>query len=181
LCGGVAPDQVLLNKYSIGEGIAAHQDGPLYESVAAIISLNSSAMICFEEGSPKEASVNSNSSLTSASPYLDNAGISVILPSASLFVFKDKYYECYHHCIPSRSSDIVSSSCINATECNVELDQEVSRSPTCRYSLTFRIVKSVATRLEEFGPSSGEIREEVARRKSWWLSISESSWYHTQQ
>jgi hypothetical protein len=176
LCGGIAPNQVLLNRYSIGEGIAPHQDGPLYESVAAIISLESSAMIHFERGAApvSDGNASETNTFTTASPGPEDAGISVFLPASSLFVFKDKYYECCSHCVPARTSDVVSSSCINPAECNVELNQEITRSPF-RYSLTFRIVKSVATKLEEFGPSSGEMREEMARRKSWWLqSISES-------
>ena len=47
--GGHAPNQVLINVYECGAGIFSHNDGPLYESCAAILSIGSSTLLEFTQ------------------------------------------------------------------------------------------------------------------------------------
>ncbi|CAK0826618.1 unnamed protein product, partial [Prorocentrum cordatum] len=44
---GAVPDQLLVNEYAPGQGIDPHQDGPLYEPMAAIVSLGGPALLDF--------------------------------------------------------------------------------------------------------------------------------------
>jgi len=44
---GEMPNQALINRYSSGQGISAHQDGPNFKPQAAVLSLGSYATICF--------------------------------------------------------------------------------------------------------------------------------------
>ncbi len=41
------PNHVLLNEYTLGQGIMPHKDGPLYEPLVAILSVDGPAMLCF--------------------------------------------------------------------------------------------------------------------------------------
>ena len=41
------PNHVLINSYNRGQGIAPHQDGPLYEPLVAILSLDGPALLQF--------------------------------------------------------------------------------------------------------------------------------------
>ena len=100
---------------------------------------------------------------------------SVMLPPRSLLVFNDICYEKYVHAIDAVESDIIDDTCVNANLCDVTIGQIV---PRCRkrYSLTFRIVKTVAYIIDEFGPCTTELREEINRRKVWWSkAISEDN------
>eukprot|EP00613_Pedinella_sp_CCMP2098_P047468 CAMPEP_0171831024 /NCGR_PEP_ID=MMETSP0992-20121227/8552_1 /TAXON_ID=483369 /ORGANISM="non described non described, Strain CCMP2098" /LENGTH=322 /DNA_ID=CAMNT_0012446399 /DNA_START=166 /DNA_END=1132 /DNA_ORIENTATION=- len=46
------PNQILLNEYRDGAGIDAHNDGPLFEPIACIVSLESDAVIHFFDPEP---------------------------------------------------------------------------------------------------------------------------------
>ena len=45
--GGEAPNQILVNVYEVGMGIKKHNDGALYESTAAILTVGGSALLEF--------------------------------------------------------------------------------------------------------------------------------------
>lgn len=47
------PNHVLLNTYAPSSGIFDHQDGPVYEPIACILSLNSPAIMHFKPKLPQ--------------------------------------------------------------------------------------------------------------------------------
>ena len=49
---GEEPNHVLLNAYMPGQGIMAHQDGPLYHPGACIVSLSSPTVLHFTRKGP---------------------------------------------------------------------------------------------------------------------------------
>ena len=49
---GKEPNHVLLNAYMPGQGIMAHQDGPLYHPGACIVSLSSPTVMHFTRKGP---------------------------------------------------------------------------------------------------------------------------------
>jgi hypothetical protein len=164
--GGTTPNQVLLNRYLPGQGIGYHQDGPLYESVAAILSVNNSAVLKFREGGTRTSRNDSE-----AEPTEDDCGQpAVFLPGSSLLIFSNTWYDDCAHSVAACLSDEITSSVLNAGVCGMQVGQKVNRDPCYRYSLTFRVVKSVSVKLEEFGPCNTEMREEICRRQAWWLS-----------
>mmetsp|Transcript_8012 Transcript_8012/g.20547 ORF Transcript_8012/g.20547 Transcript_8012/m.20547 type:complete len:223 (+) Transcript_8012:297-965(+) len=86
-------NHVLVNKYDQGEGIMAHQDGPAYWPVVAIVSLGSVAVLHFYEKEDDE-------STPEARPVC-----SVLLEPRSLLVFMDDAYTGCLHGIASTESD----------------------------------------------------------------------------
>eukprot|EP00035_Acanthoeca_spectabilis_P005987 m.119390 g.119390 ORF g.119390 m.119390 type:complete len:95 (-) comp13294_c0_seq1:390-674(-) len=84
--------QVLLNYYDPGQGIDAHNDGPLYQPLAAIISLGSNAILSFSDLQKSDDSV-----------------ASVVLTPGSLLVFDRDAYTTLRHGIDG-SFDVVLTS-----------------------------------------------------------------------
>ncbi|KAJ9468229.1 hypothetical protein DIPPA_04415 [Diplonema papillatum] len=79
--GGPAVNQILLNEYTGGRGIAAHKDGPNYDPpAAAVLSLLSDARMVFRSPDGIEKRVN--------------------LPRKSLLVFSGEYFTDWTHCVP---------------------------------------------------------------------------------
>lgn len=160
---GERPNQVLLNFYTKGQGILAHNDGPLYNDTAAIICIGSSAVLNFEpEEKIRELTTMSFDSNDKCEPF------SVFLPPRSLLVFKNTSYSCFKHGIAPLNEDVITPRCINAQESNINVGDVISRGEQ-RYSLTFRRVKHVAKVIDEFGPANEEEASEISRRRSWWL------------
>ncbi|KAK3261660.1 hypothetical protein CYMTET_29442, partial [Cymbomonas tetramitiformis] len=83
-----APNHVLVNEYQPGEGIMAHEDGPLYFPLVAILSLRSSAVIRFTR---KQPSLNSGVEENHADSRPEV--VSLVLRPRSLLIFKDAAYQ----------------------------------------------------------------------------------------
>jgi len=112
-----APDQCFVNRYSPGQGIDAHMDGPRFHSEVAIVSLQNPASIFFGLIDKK------------ARPDLPRR-LEVLLEPLSLLVFRAEAYELYVHGIDSIGPVAV---------------QKEALAP-CQYqrtSLTFRRLKHV--------------------------------------
>ena len=183
--GGDTPNQVLINVYECGSGIASHNDGPLYESCAAILSIGSSTLLEFTHpplmhNNPLTQPQHSPSSLATNHHDLDHdptttdsstmtiAPFNVFLPANSLVVFNGKAYEHYNHEIAPRTIDIVNNQCINKDVCQLNEGDALPRS-TQRFSLTFRRVANVVKVIDdEFGICSKDDRDEINRRYGWW-------------
>jgi len=187
--GDHAPDQVLLNKYQPGQGINFHNDGPLYEPTAAILSFHADDVIRFREKTPSTTAIAATVTLSSSSSSSSAASaddIHIFLPKNSLLVFSHLAYTDYVHGIvpvglrgqsPLNICDCVNSNLLHDDNHNNDEDHQVlipARSQI-RYSLTFRRLKHVSKPADEFGPCSAEERAETLRRKLWWLkSISDA-------
>jgi alkylated DNA repair protein alkB family protein 6 len=133
------PNHVLINKYSICQGIAHHTDGPNYLENVAILSLGSPCLMTFRKR------------LLSHEIGVEYEGdlFSVLLQPQSLLVFSDTLYTDYMHGIISDVTyDTIGSQiqkneqcneivdCINQTMCHVQEGDIVERGE--RISLTFR-------------------------------------------
>lgn len=77
-------NQVLLNEYSNGKGISPHQDGALYHSFAAVLSLESPAIIEFYK--EKINFVEYKKTLDTS----EKCVMSLVLQPRSLLVFTDE-------------------------------------------------------------------------------------------
>lgn len=176
------PNQVLLNCYEVGQGIAQHNDGELYESQVAIISLQSAALIDFIRTTDRTGQD------TPLSSELDSTAVcfkenecsalnnqfSILLESNSLLLFNGDAYTKYTHGIKATDRDIVDSQVLNASvlKCGSHQTDDgtvIIPRQDARYSLTFRRVKNIAVTLDEFGSCTLEMSNEIRRRKAWWL------------
>ena len=127
----LSPDHVLLNRYSPGEGILAHQDGPLYDSRVCILSLGSHAVMNFYER------------LADSLPGDQHRpAFAVYLPARSLFLFSKDLYTRYFHAIEERAEDALDGSVLNVP---AELAGQTVQRQT-RISLTIRRVHTLAER-----------------------------------
>jgi alkylated DNA repair dioxygenase AlkB len=126
------PNQVLLNSYDDGAGIDAHNDGPLFEPLACIVSLEGDALIHFYEPDtesspplpssvPETYSASASSETGAPSPpapvvvegpvrvdSLDQPKVpvcSLILRRNSCLVFSGESYERWTHAIPDAMRD----------------------------------------------------------------------------
>jgi alkylated DNA repair dioxygenase AlkB len=134
---GHVPDQVLVNEYCDGQGIDAHNDGPLFESEVCILSLESSALLEFVhpvettlEGSalnnpsPRPPLVSRAAPGAMADPAAvglvraDKAAVvvaaSVLLQPRSVVVFSGPAYAQVQHRIQGRMRDPIDVLCVNA-------------------------------------------------------------------
>lgn len=156
---GGEPNQVLVNEYEAGKGIDAHYDGPLFHSMAAIVSLQSSATLRFEEES---------SGKTVAS---------VLMPPRSLVAFGgSSYYDSLRHSVPT----VVDSEVLTDDVCVLNADCVAAWTTSAedggcrilprsrRVSLTFRRVKHVAHAADEY--IDLDLKKEAHRRLTWWVS-----------
>jgi len=148
------PNHVLLNEYQRGQGIAPHQDGPLYLPIVAILSLDGPSLLQFW------------SSLRATKS--GEAAASVLCLSNSLLVFKDEAYESHWHGIVEREADVV-----EGHTCNLQLlgdefyvGKVVERGR--RISLTVRKVLKIKDSEERI--VTQEAMEEERRKERWWLS-----------
>jgi hypothetical protein len=153
---GQIPNQVLINKYDPGQGIAHHCDGDLYLPFAAIISLGSSSVLEF-----KSLDYDNNNSCIVCSTFLS---------SRSLVGFTNDAYTSHTHGINGLIEDEINNHCINIKESNIKIGDIIPRS-NIRYSMTFRCVKTIKAIIDdEFGFTTTGEKEEFNRRQSWWLN-----------
>ena len=159
---GRTPDQVLVNSYNFSQGIGHHCDGPLYAPQVAILSLCGGAKIEFRPNQEilEENAAHRTSALKEFSLYL---------PSNSILKFSESAYQSFTHGIEPNPIDIIDDTCLNCEQAGLMIGQTIPRASR-RISLTFRFLSRVETRLDEFGVCSTEMREEIDRRKAWWLS-----------
>ena len=119
------PNHVLLNEYTNGKGISPHQDGPLYDSNAIILSLNSSARIDFltkeqdihtttNNNNEQEENISMNTKQQQQQRY--NKMESVLLMPRSLLIFNKDAYNKYYHGIKTTQLDMINL--LEKTICN---------------------------------------------------------------
>lgn len=117
-----AANHVLLNAYEPGQGILAHEDGPVYYPAACILSLGSSAVMNFRRKSHDGIE---------SKPVA-----SVLLMPGSLLVFNGEAYEACLHGIEQAREDVLDASILNLQQCGQEAGGVLARA--MRYSLTIR-------------------------------------------
>jgi alkylated DNA repair protein alkB family protein 6 len=133
LSGAPLLNHVLINAYAAGEGILAHQDGPLYFPAVAIVSLGAHGVMQF---TPHVRLLDGAAEQTKTPPTLR-----VWLPPRSLLLFRGGAYEHYLHGIEAVSED-VPASCCNPHDAAGEGEQYDRALPRKgqRLSLTCRAV-----------------------------------------
>lgn len=82
---GAPFNHVLINWYSLGEGIMDHKDGPLYDPVVAIVSLQSPTVFHFRKP------------MLERETEADNIEYRLEIPPRSLFVFTESLYADWMH------------------------------------------------------------------------------------
>lgn len=148
--GGRAPQQALVNEYAAGGGIDAHRDGPLYEGLAVVVSLESSARLDFSRRGERVASV--------------------VLRPRSLLAFSGDAYEGLEHAIAAVPADAVDGLVRNRDAAACAVGDVVARSR--RLSVTFRRFRTVARTLDGVDATllAAADRAELERRRAWWAS-----------
>jgi alkylated DNA repair protein alkB family protein 6 len=119
------PNHLLINLYEEAQGIMPHKDGPLYYPRVAIITLNGSARIDFQE------QVNSTPQN------------SLLLLPCSLLVFEHDAYTRYFHSIPFQLMDNVDETVVNWHATALPIGFQCLR--TLRVSLTILYVPNVVS------------------------------------
>lgn len=154
-------NHILVNEYLKPNGILGHEDGPQYEPIVSIVSLEGPVMLQFESKAWRRAKGEAAASahlekseerLTSLSPP-EGAILEVYLPPRSLVLFRGSFYTDYLHSVPECEIDTYHENiCLNYAEVLREsgADEvkrpsrfEVSRAPR-RVSFTYRRVLAVA-------------------------------------
>lgn len=82
------PDQIIINEYKPGQGIAPHIDSFKFGDTIATLSLNSSIIMVFENNEKK---------------------FDTLLIPRSLYILKNDIRYKYKHSIPARLSDIINN------------------------------------------------------------------------
>lgn len=124
---GGPPNHVLVNAYEPGQGIAAHEDGPLYAPAVAILSLGATAVMCFSPHARLlDAAAREGAPLPGA--------LRVFLPRRSLLVFEGQAYTDFLHGIASVSCDDTRG------VCNAPAGEGLVEREGLRVSLTVRRV-----------------------------------------
>jgi len=161
------PNQVLVNSYSPGSGIAPHKDGAeRFHATpgAAILSLASPVLIKFYKEPESSAAKGPGSLLAS-----------VLLEPRSLLCFSGESFVSVLHGIDATQSEVVGGDCVNAPPDQVGsvIERRTRLSLTCRAAKT-----SERAALQAELPTSS-IREEIVRRRRQWLgSIADSAALH---
>ncbi|KAL4561025.1 hypothetical protein LXL04_033185 [Taraxacum kok-saghyz] len=142
-------NHVLINEYLPNQGIMAHQDGPAYFPVVAILSLGSPVIMDFTPHS-SIADSTSNIQETNHGNLQNYPPFSIALMPCSLLVFKDMAYSDYLHAI--KDSEIQQyDTAVNASEVeNDDGDLKVIHRSATRVSLTCRVVSKVHKNLFRF-------------------------------
>lgn len=166
------PNQVLLNEYCGGQGINPHNDGPLYEPIAVIISLASSTLLHFLRlptgFDPSTGSVGRKGWEELGAPVAN-----VLLEPGSMLVFTGDAYTNFLHGIRDTTEEVVEACTLNRDLLNAELGQRVVRNDH-RLSLTIRAVRKISVPAGEFLQANQA--EEAQRRRVWWAqAVSEKA------
>ncbi|MEW5302657.1 MAG: hypothetical protein WDW38_011615 [Sanguina aurantia] len=126
--GGDAPNHVLLNAYSPGQGIMAHEDGPAYFPAVCILSLGASSIIRFYK--------------KQAEGVCSQPTTSVLLRPRSLLVFSEEAYTGFLHGIDQVEAETVDATVANCKQSGVLHGDSMLREGE-RVSLTIRRVVRV--------------------------------------
>ncbi|KAL6513677.1 hypothetical protein OROHE_019537 [Orobanche hederae] len=147
-------NHVLINEYLPDQGIMAHQDGPAYVPVVAILSLGSPVVMEFAPHSRFENAGNSNGDTVSDERLREYLPFSVALMPRSLLIFKDEAYSDYLHgikdCVDQRYNEAVNITSVVNNNGESGCDDAVIHRTKTRVSLTCRIVKKVHKNLIKF-------------------------------
>lgn len=174
------PNHCLLNEYDPGMGIAPHMDGPRYlaGTGAAILSLNSYALIKFSRRDPVSGS-------------LQLIG-SVLLEPRSLIHFSGDAFTTVLHAIDSVREEVVNErDCLNLAQCRLA-GVGVAGSLTgamagrrqiiiprrTRLSVTLRAARTTPRSRELRGVMSPALSEELRRRSVQWIASIRDSARH---
>jgi alkylated DNA repair protein alkB homolog 6 len=105
------PNHALVNRYEAGEGIDAHQDGPVFLPIAAILSLQSPIVMDF---------YSKNKGRTNA-PVA-----SIVLRPRSLLCMTGESYENYMHAIAQRPQDDIAENAFGSGPAKFDREQRTS-------------------------------------------------------
>lgn len=123
---GPEPNHVLINEYKPGQGIMAHQDGPLYAPRVAIVSLGSSSSFHFYD------------SLAHARDGVPI--VRLILEPRSLLVFGEHAYKGWWHEVPEGTQDRATGKEANIDALSLAWKKDREMPRRTRLSLTVRHV-----------------------------------------
>jgi len=163
------PNHVLINSYRSGQGIAPHQDGPLYRPLVAILSLNGPALLQF--WAPRQdhdgAALAPDLNATSHDP-----STSVLCQPNSLLVFRSDAYETHWHGIESLHEDVLAAHTGNTAALSGSLQganagAAVPRGER-RVSLTVRRVLKIKDAEDRI--FTEDAMAEGQRKDKWWLA-----------
>mmetsp|Transcript_3282 Transcript_3282/g.6156 ORF Transcript_3282/g.6156 Transcript_3282/m.6156 type:complete len:171 (+) Transcript_3282:1379-1891(+) len=131
------PNHVLVNEYKQGEGILAHEDGPMYQPVVAIISLGTSAVIRFTRKSKEQCKHTTDDNNSSEA-------VSLLLRPRSLLIFQDALYSDFFHSIEEGDVHILDDTIVNREASSLTSQDTSLQRVGVRHSLTCRSVMRVA-------------------------------------
>jgi alkylated DNA repair dioxygenase AlkB len=154
-----APNHILLNEYSNGQGIALHKDGPLYQNRVAIVSLGAPALLEFWDR-PHLNDLNAVSCSSGSNSPSHPSSATVRMEHRSLLVFEGEAYEKYWHGILRRQ------------ELPAEGLEDGGKEDR-RVSLTVRRVLNVCEADKEMLETAENVREEKRKDARFLMSISD--------
>lgn len=131
---GKTANHVLINEYRPGEGIMAHEDGPLYHPTVTTITLGSHTLLDFYRPVCQNQT---ETPQTEESRYM----LSLLVQRRSLLILQDDMYKHYLHGIQGVDEDILSEHVVNLSSAGAQVGDTVPRST--RVSLTIRHVPKV--------------------------------------
>nr|XP_055055676.1 alpha-ketoglutarate-dependent dioxygenase alkB homolog 6 isoform X1 [Misgurnus anguillicaudatus]XP_055055677.1 alpha-ketoglutarate-dependent dioxygenase alkB homolog 6 isoform X1 [Misgurnus anguillicaudatus] len=131
---GKTANHVLINEYKPGEGIMAHEDGPLYHPTVTTITLGSHTLLDFYRPVCQNQS---EIPQTEESRYM----LSLLVQRRSLLILQDDMYKHYLHGIRGVYEDILSEHVVNLSSAGTQVGDTLPRST--RVSLTIRHVPKV--------------------------------------
>lgn len=129
---GKVANHVLVNEYKQGEGIMAHEDGPLYHPTVTTISLGSHTVLNFYRPITDQEIPQMEESR-----YL----LSLLVKPRSLLILQDDMYQRLLHGIKSVSQDTLSDRVVNLSATGAVPGSTIVRGT--RVSLTIRHVPKV--------------------------------------
>lgn len=165
------PNHVLINSYNRGQGIAPHQDGPLYEPLVAILSLDGPALLQFWppriDADGVALAPDLNASSTDREP-----STSVLCEPNSLVVFRGDAYRTHWHGILPRDHDMLAAHTGNLNALSGELR---GATPGARVERKHRRVSLTVRRVLKVLADDARIFTEHAtveqkRKDQWWLA-----------
>ncbi|KAJ2951342.1 hypothetical protein O0L34_g5744 [Tuta absoluta] len=131
------PNHVLVNEYHPGQGIMAHEDGPLFHPVIATLSLGSHIVLRLYQK-------------TKEGEERREAG-ALLLEPRSLLILKDELYKDHLHAIEEVKCDILDETISNLDLCSETYVRGSTIDRFTRISLTMRHVPKTTTFKLNFG------------------------------
>ena len=165
------PNHVLINSYNRGQGIAPHQDGPLYEPLVAILSLDGPALLQFWPPRVDSDGVALAPDLNATSADREPS-TSILCEPNSLVVFRGDAYKTHWHGIVSADHDVLAAHTGNLNALSGALKgaahgTRVERKDR-RVSLTVRRVLNVLD--DDSRVYTANAMAEEKRKEKWWLA-----------